>query len=149
MAVLPHRDATQTAFRAIADKIGEFEGQATLVTDVRLDPERAAAIERGAQDERAAEYAELTREAERFIEHVRRERAHREFTYPEVASLDADLRKLRHWAAQIRARDYFDSAGGPVGASPMDALLDHCQEMLSVFVEEASAAASRHDEAPM
>lgn len=134
VCALPQREDTAATLRAIAAKVEEFAGQATLVEPARLAAARAEAIVEQARRERAAEYADLAREAEGFLEHVRREAGHRAFTFREVEELAGDLEKLRRWVGQVRARDYF----GGAEAGPVDELLARCDEALAAFLEEAS-----------
>ena len=134
VCALPQRDDTAATLRAVAAKIEEFEGEATLVESARLSDARAEAVFAQAQRERAAEYAELAREAEGFLEHVRRETAHRAFTFREVEELEGDMEKLRRWVGQVRARDHF----GVAEAGQVDDLLARCDEALGAFLEEAS-----------
>ena len=134
VCALPQREETTATMRAIAARVEEFEGEATLVESASLPSSRAAAIVERARQERAAEYAELAREAEGFLEHVRRETAHRAFTFREVEELEGDLEKLRRWVGQVRARDHF----GVAEAGPVDDLLARCDEALGTFLEEAS-----------
>lgn len=134
VCALPQREDTTATMREIAAKVEEFAGEATLVESASLPPARAEAIVAQAQRERAAEYAELAREAEGFLDHVSRETAHRAFTFREVEELEGDLEKLRRWVGQIRARDYF----GVAEAGHVDDLLARCDEALGVFLEEAS-----------
>lgn len=134
VCALPRREETVAALRAIAATIDAFAGEATLLEAVSLPAARAEAIVAQARQERAAEYAELAGEAERFLDHVRREAAHRAFTSREVAALEGDLEKLRRWAGQVRARDHF----GVAAAGQVDALLATCDEALGAFLEEAS-----------
>lgn len=134
VAVLPAHEATQTAFRTIAERITEFGGQTTLVEDARLAPEREETITAQAIANREEEYAEVLREAERFLEHARRERDHRELTFAELEEIEADLGKLKRWVAQIRDRDHF----GAPAASRVDAVVGRCEAALAAFLEEAS-----------
>jgi hypothetical protein len=131
VCVLPEQEATRGAFRAIAAKIHEFGGQATLVEGARLDADRAEAVISQSRAARAEEYGEVMREAERFLAHVRRETEHREFTFAELEELEADLGKLRRWYAQVRARDYFGAEPG----DGVEALLRQCEEELGAFLE--------------
>jgi DNA-binding transcriptional regulator PaaX len=132
VCALPQRDDTAATLRAVAAQVEEFAGQATLIESVGLPAARAEAIVAQVRRERAAEYAELAREAEGFLEHVGRETAHRAFTLRELEELEGDLEKLRRWVGQVRARDHF----GTAEAGQVDALLAR-------FLEEAS----RRDEA--
>lgn len=134
VCALPQRDDTATALRAIAAKVEEFAGEATLVESATLPAARAEVIVAQARRERGAEYADLAREAGGFLEHVRRETAHRAFTCREVEELEGDLEKLRRWAGQVRARDYF----GVAEAGQIDELLGRCADSLVAFPQEAS-----------
>jgi hypothetical protein len=95
---------------------------------------RAARLVEQFRAERAAEYGELCREAERFLEHIRHETAHRDFTFAELEELEEDLGKLTRWAAQVRAREYF----AVEEARQLAALLDHCDAELATFLEAAA-----------
>ena len=133
VAVLPTREETTATSRAIAARIAEFGGQATLVEEAHLDSERAATITTQAQLARAEEYAEIAREAERFLAHAQREREHRELTFAELEEIEEDLGKLKRWVGQVRARDYF----GTADTSPVTELLDRCEAAVASFLEEA------------
>ncbi len=136
VCVLPEREETAAAFRQIAAKVVEFDGEATVVTAARLDADRAAALIAALQAARAAEYEELAGEAEGFLAHVRRETEHRAFTFAELEELEGDVAKLSRWMAQVRARDYFPSGA----AERVTALLARCEEELTTFMETAARA---------
>lgn len=133
VAILPQRDETLAVFQAIAGRIGAFGGQATLVEGARLGAERAEAVITQLQAARAEEYAEIRREAEHFLAHAARERAHRAFTFAELEELEEDLGKLKHWVAQVRTRDYCETADGGF----IEELLDRCEAAVSSLLEEA------------
>jgi hypothetical protein len=135
VAVLPDRVELRATFCAIAEKIAELGGQATLVEGANLDAEREAAISAQANANRQEEYAEVVRETEGFLDHVRREREHRELTFAELEEIEADLGKLKRWLAQIRGRDHF---GAPT-IDRMDELVEQCEAALAEFLEEAYA----------
>ena len=136
VAVLPDRQGTRTDFRAITEKITEFGGQATLVEGAKLDPEREVAVTAQANANREEEYAEVLREAERFLEHARREREHRELTFAELEEIEADLAKLKRWVGQIRDRDYFATPS----ADRVAGILAHCDAALAAFLEQTYAS---------
>lgn len=131
VCVLPEQEATQGAFQAIAAKIQEFGGQATLVRGARLEADRAEAVIRQLRAARTEEYGELRCEAEGLLEHVRQETEHREFTFAELEELEADLGKLWRWYVQVRARDYF----GAEPADGVETLLRQCEDELGAFLE--------------
>jgi hypothetical protein len=132
VAVLPERPETVAALRTIAMKIEAFEGEATLVESAQLDPRRAELVIGQSHVARSAEYAEIARDAERFLAHVAHEAEHRQFTYAELEELEADLGKLRRWLEQVQARDYFATPN----TSEVSALLERCDAALSAFLEE-------------
>jgi uncharacterized protein YdbL (DUF1318 family) len=141
VAILPERPDTGELARAIAAKVEEFGGEATLVSGARLEASRSAALVEQFRSARAAEYDEIAGEVERLLEHVARETAHRAFTYAELEELESDLGKLRRWTDQVVARDYF-------GGAPPQALrdvLERCGQALAAFLE---AAATEEQGAP-
>ncbi|HEY2593503.1 MAG TPA: Chromate resistance protein ChrB, partial [Chloroflexota bacterium] len=88
VCALPERPETLRAADAIAARVREFEGDATVVTGARFDPARSQAVVRLFTSARSDEYAEVTREAERLLEHVARETEHRDFTFAELEELE-------------------------------------------------------------
>jgi hypothetical protein len=140
VCILPERPGTLDALRAIAASVEAFEGEATLVQSVQLDGDRSDAVVAHFQATRAEEYAEIAHDAERLLEHVARETEHRDFTYAELEELEQDLAKLKRWADQVRARDYFESRE----AQPVTAVLERCERALEAFLDttaDAQAAA--------
>jgi hypothetical protein len=135
VCILPERPDTLERLGAIAAKVEEFGGDATLVSGARLGEARAAALVDQFRAARTEEYHEIAREADRLLEHVARETEHRQFTYTELEELEADLGKLRRWTDQVVARDYFGD-GPPEGVG---AVLDRCERALGTFLEAAAA----------
>ncbi|MGH2559983.1 MAG: Chromate resistance protein ChrB, partial [Thermomicrobiales bacterium] len=131
---LPERPETVVTVGAIAGRIVEFGGQATVVEGARLKLERAVAIVAEARAARATEYADLSREAEAFLAHVERERTHRDFGLTELADLETDLGKLKRWAEQIRARDHFATASDRL----LDDCFARCDTALAALLDDAS-----------
>jgi hypothetical protein len=132
VCILPETGATVAAFGAICAQAEEFGGQATVVQSARLDPDRASAVVSQSRADRAAEYGEIAREAEGFLDHIRRETDHRDLDFAELEALEEDLGKLRRWTDQVRGRDYF----GSPAADRVAALLRDCEEALGVFMDE-------------
>jgi hypothetical protein len=135
VCALPDQPDTASALRAIAAKIQEFEGDATLVEGARLDSVRADWVIAQSRAARAAEYADIARQAQRLLEHVARETEHREFTFAELEELEADLSKVKRWVEQVRGRDYFEA--GP--DETLQSLLDRCQHAMGAFLEETAS----------
>ncbi len=133
VAVLPEQTETRAIFEAIMAKVEEFGGRATVIKGAHLDPAPAERVIAETQASRAEEYAEISREADGFLAHVEREREHREFTFAELEELEADLEKLRRWAEQVKARDYFTAPE----ATAIDEVLGRCEQAVAIFLEEA------------
>ena len=134
VCILPERADTETALREIANKVEQFGGQAVVVQAARLDPARVESVIAQSRAARVEEYGEIARESERLLEHVRQETEHREFTSAELEELKADVAKLRRWAEQVRARDYF----GVDEAAAIEAVLGRCEEAVTLFLEDAA-----------
>ena len=135
VCVLPERPETLGALHAIAAKVVELGGQATVVEGARLERAQAEVIIAQCRGARTAEYAEIARDAGGFLDHVRRETEHREFTYAELEGLEEDLGKLKRWCEQVQRRDYF----GSEEAERLLAVFRQCDEELAVFLEQASS----------
>ena len=88
------------------------------------------------QAARADEYAEIVREAELLLAHIARETEHRDFTYAELEELEQDLTKLKRWADQVRARDYFMSPA----AQTVTGVLERCDKALEAFLDTTAEA---------
>ncbi len=146
VCALPERDRTVAALRTIAAKVEEFGGQATLVESARLSAARGEEIVARLRSDRAGEYADISRDAERLLRHLRREIAHRNFTVGELTALGEDLGKLRRWMDQVRMRDYFDGEESGRVAE----MLARCEEELAplTVMEAVMEAVPRHSEVP-
>jgi hypothetical protein len=112
ICVLPDRSETNAGLSAVAEKVREFGGQASLANDAHLDPATVATVRQQAQQARRAEYLALVEAGTLLVTHLRRELRHRDLGPSEIDLLESDLVKLRRWRDQIRARDYFSAEGG-------------------------------------
>jgi hypothetical protein len=135
VCILPERPDTTVSLSAIAAKIQEFEGEATIVRAAILDAARAEAVFAQFNSARAAEYLEISREAERLLQHVARETEHRDFGFAELEELEEDLTKLKRWTSQVQSRDYFPNSS----SGQAEELLARCDEALADFLEQAAA----------
>src|SRR5215208_5303534 len=109
VAVLPAGAQALAAFRTIAVRVEDFEGQATVVDSAELDRARVNEIVAESRAARASEYADILNEAQQLWDYMQRESSHRDFTPVELDQLTSDLNKLRRWREQVAARDYFAS----------------------------------------
>jgi hypothetical protein len=134
VCVLPARPETGTALRAVAAKVEEFGGEATLVENAQLEPRRADTVIAQARAARASEYADIRHEVEQLWEYLQREPTHRDITTDEINELVGDLGKLQRWRQQVVARDYF-------GNGPDDGLTQlfaDCQQAIEMLRTSAT-----------
>ncbi|MBV9545901.1 MAG: hypothetical protein JOY61_16140 [Chloroflexi bacterium] len=136
VCVLPERPETVMAVDAIAARVREFDGDATVVTGARFDAARGEVVAAAFTSARAQEYAEVMREAERLLKHITHETNHRDFTFPELEELEEDLTKLKRWMTQVQARDYFPDTSTTASA---EQLVAQCEAAVAEFLEEAAA----------
>jgi hypothetical protein len=134
VCVLPQQPGALNSLQGLATRIEEMDGHAYVVEGGQIDVARADALTQQFLAARAEEYAEINREAEQFLAHVARETEHREFTYAELEELEQDLGKLRRWADQVHARDYFSEPT----YSGVEGMLQRCEGALETFLEQAS-----------
>lgn len=134
VCALPERDSTAAILDAVASRVEEFGGEATVIPAVDLDARRSRSVIDASLRDRQEEYAEVMREAQGLLRHVERETTHRDFTVAELQELEADLAKLGGWLRQIQARDYF--AGSE--ATEAAVLLKKCADTLAVLLKAAA-----------
>jgi hypothetical protein len=131
---LPDTASARAGLAALAARVAELAGQATLVYEARLSPPTAAGLRAELARARQAEYDEVTAAAAALLRHVGREAEHRAFRRAELAGLASDLGRLERWLAQIRARDYLHDGD----AAAVTAALAACRAALE---EQAAGAA--------
>jgi Protein ChrB, N-terminal len=136
VCALPERPETLKAVEAIASRVREFDGEATVVTGATFDIARSEAVIATFKSGRLNEYAEVRREAERLLEHISCESNHREFTFAELEELEEDLAKVKRWMKQVQARDYFPDMSATESTGQ---LLAQCDAALAEFLEETAA----------
>jgi hypothetical protein len=126
VCVVPDRPAIVLAMRAIVDRVRAFDGQATLVESSVIDEPTARSVVTQVQAACNADYAAVAEASRDLLTHARRESRHRDFSAPETRTLLDDLKKLRNWFDQIRARDFFACDG----MAEAQAALDGCSSAL-------------------
>ena len=75
---------------------------------------------------RAADYGEVLRHCDRFLNHIERETAARHFDFAVVEELEQDLEKRNRLLQQVHERDLLHFEGG----AEADAGLQRCREAL-------------------
>src|SRR5215208_3443116 len=115
VCALPDTVAARAGLEALADRVQELEGQATVVWEARLSAATADAVQVEWVQARQAEYAEVAEAAAGFLDHVEEEARHHGFERAELVSLSGDLARLERWLGQVVARDYLQVGDpGPI-----------------------------------
>jgi hypothetical protein len=131
-AILPATPDLRVALSALAERVREFAGEASLLETTSADPaweaETIARFNRG----RDEEYAELIENVERFEDEIARESRRGKFTFAELEDLESDWEKLGRWRARIRARDFFDAPS----RGTADAVLERARLALEAFTAQ-------------
>lgn len=134
-AILPESPELRARLEALAQRIRDFGGEASLLATVSPD----AAWEQGITDRfneaRDSEYAEITENVERFEDEIRRERRKRRFTFAQLEDIEADHEKLQRWHARVAARDFFRAST----RAETEAALTAAQAALQTFTAEVYA----------
>lgn len=109
-AILPDYPELRTGLKALAARVRELEGEASLLETTSSSPDWEAETIARFNLGRAAEYAELVENVERFEDEIARESRKQKFTFAELEELEADWEKLQRWRERIRARDFFETS---------------------------------------
>ncbi len=128
-AILPDRPEPRAALWALAQRIREFEGEASLLETRSPDPAWEGGLIGRFNQARDDEYAELAENVERFEEEIARETRKGRLSFAQLEDIEADWEKLQRWQARIVGRDFF-GASGRAGA---DAALEHGRAALDHF----------------
>jgi hypothetical protein len=133
VCVLPAQPSALRLFRALAQRIDSFNGEAFLFQTGSVDEKVGRKLEDNFNGARNREYAELLEEAALFLLEIEQETARSNFTIEEVEEIEQDLKKLRRWAMQIKNQDWFSA---PLGAT-VAAKLAECELALQQFIARA------------
>lgn len=127
VCVLPDQAAPRAGLQAIAGKVREFGGQATLAEHAELDADTVQLVYEQSRAARRLEYAAVAHDAGNLAAHTTHERRHRDLQAAELRGLASDLGKLRRWNQQIATRDYFAADG----ATAATQALAECEAVLA------------------
>lgn len=133
VSLLPERGDTTEAVVRIVARVERAGGQARVFPIGVLDDASARDVIAAFSAERSDEYDQVVDRTREFIGEITMEREHRRASYPEVEESEVDLRRLRHWLASIRKRDYFDAPGYARAAEAVAT----CERLLAEFEAEA------------
>lgn len=134
-AILPHNPELRMALEALATRVRESEGEASLLETA--SPTSAWEAETLARFNQARddEYAEVVENVERFEDEISRESRRGKFTFAELEDLEADWDKLQRWRERIRERDFFAA----LGHLSADEALERARSALDAFTTQVYA----------
>jgi hypothetical protein len=133
--ILPDQEGIRTSLEALAQKIRDFGGEASLLGTASPDPTwQQETIERFNQA-RDAEYNEIMENVERFGDEIERERRKGRFAFAQLEDIEADCDKLQRWYARVTARDFF----GASRRTEAEESLKAAQVALEAFTAEVGA----------
>jgi hypothetical protein len=144
VALLPRRADLDQHMQEIVTRIAEYEGEADLILSPAFSKAREETFITRFREEREAEYRELYHACVRFLRDVLHEVDADEFGFPDVDNLESELSRLKRWASQISARDYF----GAPGSAKVAEILDKCDRAFERFAQDASERQDRDNARP-
>ncbi|MCL4241992.1 MAG: hypothetical protein KJ048_11635 [Dehalococcoidia bacterium] len=106
---VPDRPDVRELLDQLAERINGGGGLAVLLLAQGLRESDEAMIAQRVAGSRSEDYLQVAKSARRFVEHVDRETATRDFRFAEVESLEEELEKVRRQLQRVVARDYFES----------------------------------------
>ena len=107
VCALPQTSEAETDLAALAERIREMDGEATLARETLLEPAAETSIVEQMKAVRDEDYRGVLHEAQTFLRYLGNEAERRDLSLRDLQDLAADLRKLEGWYRQVRARDYF------------------------------------------
>lgn len=139
---MPLSPAFESEMRKIAQEIKRNGGGVTILVAHAATPEEHRGLLARFNRAREQEFGEVAQECKKFLAHIQREAAEREYDFSELEELEEDLVKVERWFAQIKERDVFGvQAGAGVGE-----LLEGCHKALAAFGEEVFQRGVREEE---
>ena len=133
VAILPETPTVRTWMRDVATGIATGGGSAQ-VARARFSLTEERDILRNFERDRSREYDEIVESCRGLLEHVDREAEHAQFTFAELAELEADLDKLRRWNTAAGERDRFRSPS----AARAERVLARCERKIARFADRTS-----------
>ncbi len=107
--MLPDREGPREALLQVSERINKGGGTAFVLRARGLTERDEEVVLERASGSRADDYAQVTKSASRFVEHVARETGTQDFRFAEVESLEEEMEKVRRQLGRVVDRDYFES----------------------------------------
>ena len=143
VAALPRFAGLEERVAEMVRRIEEYGGTAELLVSPQFRGNGEARLVKRFRAERAEEYGELHHACVRFLRDVLEDVDAEDFGFPDVDKLESELGRLKRWAEQIEARDYF----GAPGADRVQDILAKCERAFESFANSAHARLTGSSEA--
>lgn len=130
--VLPYTEALARAVHELVAEVERHSGSAVAFVARGLTGEQEEKLLARFNQAREEEYAEIIRECQKFLAHIRREAGEQHYEFPEVEELEEDLEKIERWLAQVRERDAF----GIETRYVVEQRLQDCRNALDHFTQQ-------------
>lgn len=134
-AILPESPEIRALLEALARRIREFGGEASLLTTASPDAAWEQDIIKRFNEARDSEYGEIIENVERFEDEIRREERKERFTFAQLEDIEADWEKVQRWYERVKARDFFQASG----RSQLEEALKRGQVALERFTTDVYA----------
>ncbi len=134
--LLPDTEANAAELGKLAERVREFEGEATLLRAASMDADWEKDILSRFNADRDTLYAKIRNEIAKFLDEIEREEERKRYTLGELEELEEWLEGLRRQFDKVKQRDFF-KAGSM--AETRDAL-KAAEERLEAFAERVEEA---------
>jgi hypothetical protein len=131
---LPDREPLRDVLVQLAARIRVGGGTAFVLCAHGVSENDEQMLLQRVAGSRAEDYAQVTKSALRFVEHVARETTSQDFRFAEVESLEEEMEKVRRQFQRVVDRDYFENAAREDAQGAVLA----AQRALSDYIELAS-----------
>jgi hypothetical protein len=135
VVIVPERPDLRAGLEHLARRISDFGGEVSLLETTTPTPAWEEGLIGRFNTARAAEYAELVENVERFEDEIRRERRKERFQFAQLEDIEAEWEKLRRWHERVLSRDFFEAPTRTETA----AALQRGREALDTYAAEVYA----------
>lgn len=135
VAIVPDRPDLHTGLEHLAERIGGFGGEVSLLETTTPTPAWEEGLIGRFNAARDAEYTELIENVERFEDEIRRERRKERFHFAQLEDIEAEWEKLQRWHERVLRRDFLEAPARTDAATA----LQRGREALEAYAAEVYA----------
>ena len=130
--LLPRRESLSTNIADIARSVEEMGGTTNLYTVTHISGTQEQRAIARFQQEREREYSEISKECQKALKHIQRERQAHQFNIEEVEELEGDLEKIKRWSSEALKRDFWEVAA----RNELEKLISEAEASLADFTQK-------------